>query len=265
MRQPFIILLAIMVVSTPAWAKLNDYTKPYDDLRYHLEHTGKGLYSSNGLAKLNKSVKRVDAEKVARAFIARNAVIAAGVGSFHDGVLAMGPVDQAMQNIRNAPSDIIKVPGAIEALRAVVRRNLAETDFSAKMADYVGAKISKKPTSFPKHGAIGPFPRKRNASAPANTAGDTPFYRRGSNQAPSAMERILALGAMHVLTNGNIPNEDIQRWTKQDDVNLCVGIATRNLDQCDAASRGLTEKAFCTQRHTLTELNRCFRWLGRTN
>ncbi len=265
MRQPLVIFLALMVVATPAWTKLNSHTKPYDHLRYHLEHTGKGLYSSNALAKLNRNIKVIDAEKVARAFIARNAVIAAGVGSFHDGVLAMGPADQAMQIIRDAPSDIINVPGAIEALHVVVRRNLAETDFSANLADYVGARITKKATDFPSHGAIAPLPRKRNAAAPAVHVGDTPFYRRGSNQTPSAMERILALGAMHILTNGNIPDEDIQRWTKQDDVDLCVGIATRNLDQCEAASRGLTEKAFCTQRHTLTELNRCFRWLGRTN
>tara|TARA_E500000075_G_scaffold50896_1_gene45734 strand:+ start:709 stop:1506 length:798 start_codon:yes stop_codon:yes gene_type:complete len=265
MRQSFIISLTIMMVSTTGWANLNGYSKPYEQLRYHLEHTGKGLYSSKGLNSLNKSIKQVDAEMVSQAFIARNAIIAAGVAAFHDGVLAMGPASETMEKIRTQPSDIINVPGALAALKAITRRNLAETDFSANLAEYVGAKIAKKPSNFPNHAAIAPMPRKRNVSAPAEMGGEKPFYRRGSNDSPSAMERMLALGAMHILTNGNIPEEDIRRWTKQDDINLCIGIAVRNLDQCEAASRGLTEKAFCTQRHTLTELNRCFRWLGRTN
>lgn len=221
------------------------------------------LDQPQNLARVKALLVRSDLISLTRAWLARCAEIAAQSQSFADGVekaVGAGGADQFNSNIEKQPSSVMNI-GGWQSASLAIRQELAK---DIRLMQSVSFRLSE--ISYGRSGGEARFADEANkgdltSAAPAGSLSPASVSPTLSERAKPLMTQMLALGAhIHLANQSPKPGPDpaaVMLQTNKDN-DQCMKWAQLNLDQCMAAARDNSERAYCLGKQGIDERVKCW-------
>jgi hypothetical protein len=221
------------------------------------------LDQPQNLARAKALLVKSDLVSLARAWLARCAEIASQSQAFVDGVekaAGAGGADQLNSNIERQPSSVMNI-GGWQSASLAIRQEMAK---DIRLMQSVSFRLSE--ISYGRSGGEAHFAEEANkgdltSAAPAGSPSPASLSPTLGERAKPLMTQMLALGAhMHLAEQASKPEPDptATMLETNKDNDQCMKWAQLNLDQCMAAARDNSERAYCLGKQGIDERVKCW-------
>lgn len=218
-------------------------------------------------------------DDLARGFIAYHGLTAMGSSEFMSETqtqFASRGKAQFLSELRNTPHVILTWSSAGQTASAVLERMALDTTVLTSAADRFYTKAVDLQRGKGKAASLPVMPKQASfdrlglpnlAHAPYEglvvLAGtNTPAHAPVPPIAKPTLSRILSVAAIvSVLGTDDEAMRETMTLLEDKDQARCMRFAKLNLAQCIAATRNLSEEAFCTSRHALKEPSECWSYM----
>ncbi len=221
------------------------------------------LDEPRNLARAKALLVKSDLISLTRAWLARCAEIASHSQAFVDGVEKAAGADGAAQlnsNIEQQPSSVMNISGWQSASLAI-RQELAKDIRLMQSVSFRLSEISYGRSSGEAHFAAEANRGDLTSAAPASSPSPASVSPTLSERAKPLMTQMLALGAhMHLADQTPKPEPDsaAAMLETNKDNDQCMKWAELNLNQCMAAARDNSERAYCLGKQGIDERVKCW-------